>query len=156
MQEPQSVLDAIEEYRSENDMYADFKRDCITKESDLRKSISLVETYDIFKEWYKTTCDGKIPRRTDMKSCLEKKMGKYPVKTGWSGYSIALPLNQINNEEDEKHIIESGILDDFDFTKTKAYKKYNIVEIEEPIECYHLNKSKIPMILKCNKMYIKK
>lgn len=112
---PQAVTDATREYQRTNDAYSDFINDCILK--DEAESVKLEETYKHFKNWWKDNYSGKTPSRKEMKSCLEKKLGKYLTssKGGWRGYKLVIrisnPGDTTDNIDDEK-IISTGQIDE--------------------------------------------
>lgn len=109
--EPMSVKTATIEYQHMNDVYSDFITDCIEKEE--KSSLSLEDTFKLFKDWWKDNYQGKAPSRKDMKGCIEKKLGKYVQRVGWRGYRIIAhdsdnnPDGQTNDEESEP-IIATG------------------------------------------------
>jgi phage/plasmid-associated DNA primase len=105
--EPQSVLEATQQYQRNNDTYTDFIADCLPK--DENSSAKLEDTYKVFKDWWRDNVGGKAPNRKDMKNCLEKKMGKYVIssKGGWHGYKLVVPSGPGGSGEEEK-VVSTG------------------------------------------------
>ena len=83
------VLRASNKYRGSQDYLGKFFMETIVKAES--KNLTISNTYEAFKEWYANMGYGRnIPRRGELQSLLEKKLGIYP-KTGWRGYTIRHP-----------------------------------------------------------------
>jgi P4 family phage/plasmid primase-like protien len=83
--EPQKVKMATEGYRKKNDVYRQFVEEIIIEDS--KSSISLVELYSLFKNWFKESMPNhSIPIKNDVYGYFLKAWGD--VKTGvkWSGW----------------------------------------------------------------------
>ena len=104
--EPPAVKDATREYQRMNDSYIEFV-DCCT-EKDPNSSIKLEDTYKRFKEWWKVAYSTKTPSRKDMKTSLEKKLGKYlpSAKGGWKGFKLIVEGEE--GDEGKEIVIDSG------------------------------------------------
>ena len=64
-------------------------------EVDPTKRLKIQACYETFKNWWGDEGYGRnVPRRGEIQTLIEKKLGKYP-KTGWKGYKL-----KYDNEED--------------------------------------------------------
>jgi P4 family phage/plasmid primase-like protien len=103
IKEPKAVCEATQSYRRDNDTVLDFMNDCIRQDPD--SSVKIDEVFRRFKEWHRDNCTGKLPQRKQLKSSLEKKMGRY--KKEWKGYAM---IDEFGSDTDETNIIAQGIL----------------------------------------------
>lgn len=86
--EPQCVIDANKEYRKSSDSLAEF-----IIERTVEDKYESCKLDDIYKEFVKFWAESgnkpsECPKKTDFKSCLEKKWGAYNAGVGWKGYKI--------------------------------------------------------------------
>jgi P4 family phage/plasmid primase-like protien len=112
--EPLSVKESTREYQQTNDVFSDFVSECILK--DEHSVTRLEDTYNIFKDWWKENYSSKIPSRRDMKSCLEKKLGKYlsSSRGGWRGFKLVAPKSRgsADNDTQQETVLASGVISD--------------------------------------------
>jgi P4 family phage/plasmid primase-like protien len=89
LNEPREVTAATDEYQKMSDVYIEFVEDKLVQTSNKSCILKLEDAYGVFRAWYKSGCDGKLPPRKDFKTALEKKFGqKYGTgsKAGWPGW----------------------------------------------------------------------
>jgi P4 family phage/plasmid primase-like protien len=85
----QSVLNASNKYREEQNIYLEYSNERIIKEptiSGSRLKISTIQ--DDFKEWYRSHYDKKDIPIKELKEFLINKFGKYPAN-GWGHISLS-------------------------------------------------------------------
>ena len=85
----QSVLNASNKYREEQNIYLEYANERILKEptiSGSRLKISTIQ--DDFKEWYRSHYDKKDIPIKELKEFLINKFGKYPTN-GWGHISLS-------------------------------------------------------------------
>jgi P4 family phage/plasmid primase-like protien len=89
LKEPKAVIDSIQEYRESNDDMAEFKNERIVK--DIESNIKLDNCYKEYIEWWKEASGGvsrKQITRSQFKTVLERKLGKYNNTHGWRGWRM--------------------------------------------------------------------
>ena len=89
LNEPKEVTAATDEYQKMSDVYIEFVEDKLVQTSNKDCILKLEDAYGVFRTWYKSGCDGKLPPRKDFKTALEKKFSqKYGTgsKAGWVGW----------------------------------------------------------------------
>jgi hypothetical protein len=89
LSEPKEVTAATDEYQKMSDVYIEFVEEKLVQTTDRSCILKLEDAYGVFRTWYKSGCDGKLPPRKDFKTALEKKFGqKYGTgsKAGWIGW----------------------------------------------------------------------
>lgn len=85
--EPEKVKMATAQYRKQNDIYRQFVEECII--DDKSSSISLIELYANFKEWFKETFPGRVlPNKNDVKDYFTKLWDEPEVGLKWNGFRI--------------------------------------------------------------------
>ena len=83
--EPEKVRMATEMYRRQNDIYRQFIEECICE--DKTKYISLLELYNIFKEWFRNGMPNRsIPVKDDIEEYFLKLWGQSESGKRWKGY----------------------------------------------------------------------
>ena len=83
--EPEKVRVATEIYRKQNDIYRQFVDESITE--DENKSISLIELYNLFKEWFKDSLPGHtVPVKNEIEEYFAKIWGNPDSGKKWKGY----------------------------------------------------------------------
>ena len=85
----ESVLNASNKYREEQNIYLEYANERILKEptiSGSRLKISTIQ--DDFKEWYRSHYDKKDIPIKELKEFLINKFGKYPTN-GWGHISLS-------------------------------------------------------------------
>lgn len=101
--EPKKVMEATEFYKTKNDFYISFSKECIVEEKEAY--ISLTELYSRFKEWFKESIPNKsLPLKTDIEEYFIKLWGDYdkqPKK--WKGYR---PRNVTDDQQSEEPVQE--------------------------------------------------
>lgn len=113
--EPQKVISATEQYRKQNDIYMQFIEESIVE--DANSIISLLELYNIFKDWFRTSMPGfSIPVKNDIEEYFTKLWGSPEKAKKWKGY------RQRTLQDD----ISSGLVVEIsDELIEKTKKKYN-------------------------------
>ncbi len=98
MIEPEKVKEATILYRKNNDVFLQFVIEKIVKDTeDTKASMSLVEAYASFREWFKQSFPNiTIPDKGDMQEDLLKRWGKVGLNHKWKGYRLR------SAEDDEK------------------------------------------------------
>lgn len=89
LSEPKEVTAATDEYQKMSDVYIEFVEDKLVQTTNKNCILKLEDAYGVFRAWYKSGCEGKLPPRKDFKTALEKKFGqKYGTgsKAGWVGW----------------------------------------------------------------------
>jgi len=83
--EPEKVRAATEIYRRQNDIYKQFMEESIIE--DETKFISLVELYNLFKEWFKDSLPGNtIPVKNEVEDYFTRIWGALSTGKKWKGY----------------------------------------------------------------------
>ena len=104
--EPPKVTQATEIYRKQNDIYRQFIEESIIE--DEKVSLSLLELYAHFKEWFKEGFPNySLPIKNEIKEYFEKVWGNCQKGVRWKGYRIRTLQDDIDegsaivlNEED--------------------------------------------------------
>ena len=85
--EPEKVRIATEQYRKQNDIYRQFVEESIAQNES--SSITLVELYANFKEWFKETFPGRtLPNKNEVKDYFSKLWDEPEIGIKWNGYRI--------------------------------------------------------------------
>ncbi len=94
--EPPKVKLATEMYRKKNDIYRQFVDECVAESEN--SSLSLIELYSQFKEWFKEGCPNHaVPIKNEVKEYFVKYWGE-PVKgCKWKGYKIRTLQDDLTN-----------------------------------------------------------
>jgi P4 family phage/plasmid primase-like protien len=107
--EPDKVKLATANYRKQNDIYRQFVEECIVEEKEA--SITLVELYGHFKEWFKESFPsrfGSLPNKNEIKDYFSKLWGD-PENLKWDNYKIKTLRDDIKNGDaiilEEKDLI---------------------------------------------------
>lgn len=83
--EPEKVRSATELYKKQNDIYRQFVDENIMEDSG--KSITLLEVYSIFKEWFKSSLPGHgLPVKNEVEEYFTKVWGYPEPGKRWKGY----------------------------------------------------------------------
>jgi P4 family phage/plasmid primase-like protien len=83
--EPEKVRIATEIYRKQNDIYKQFTDESIIKDN--TKFISLVELYNLFKDWFRESLPGhSIPVKNEIEEYFIKLWGIPESGKKWKGY----------------------------------------------------------------------
>lgn len=83
--EPEKVKSATEIYRKQNDIYKQFVDEIIIE--DKTKFISLIEIYNLFKEWFKDSLPGhSVPVKNEIEEYFIKLWGISENGKKWKGY----------------------------------------------------------------------
>jgi phage/plasmid-associated DNA primase len=94
--EPDKVRIATEIYRKQNDIYKQFTDESIIK--DQTKFISLIELYNMFKEWFKESLPGhSIPVKNEVEEYFIKLWGLPETGKKWKGYRQRTLQDDIND-----------------------------------------------------------
>ena len=93
--EPDEVKYSTENYKAENDHYAEYfvRRIIVTgKKSD---SINVKTMYEDFKSWFKGSRDGgRVPAQVELNKYMYERLGE-PKSNKWKGYTF-------NNNDDDQ------------------------------------------------------
>lgn len=93
--EPEKVRAATAIYRKENDIYRQFVDECIT--IDKNSSLSLVELYSQFKDWFKDSLPNQtLPIKNEVEEYFSK-LWDEPKNKKWKGYRIRTLQDDIND-----------------------------------------------------------
>lgn len=83
--EPEKVRYATEVYKRQNDIYRQFIEESIIEDS--KKTITLIELYNIFKDWFKDSLPGHtLPVKNEIEEYFTKVWGSPEAGKKWSGY----------------------------------------------------------------------
>jgi P4 family phage/plasmid primase-like protien len=83
--EPEKVRSATEIYRKQNDIYRQFIDESIAE--DPTKYISLIELYNIFKDWFKDSLPGHtLPNKNEIEEYFCKLWGNPQAGKKWKGF----------------------------------------------------------------------
>ena len=94
--EPEKVRAATEIYRRQNDIYRQFTEECIME--DAKKSLSLAELYNMFKEWFKDSLPGhSVPVKNEVEEYFTKIWGNPECGKKWCGYRQRTLQDNIDN-----------------------------------------------------------
>lgn len=94
--EPEKVTIATKMYKRQNDIYRQFIDESIIEESNI--SISLIELYNNFKEWYRQGFPNHaIPVKNDIKEYFTKLWDEPGPGIKWYGYRIRTLEDDIND-----------------------------------------------------------
>lgn len=109
--EPDKVRIATEIYRKQNDIYKQFTDESIIK--DQTKFISLIELYNMFKEWFKESLPGhSIPVKNEVEEYFIKLWGLPETGKKWKGYRQRTLQDDINDGNviiiTEKDLVDYG------------------------------------------------
>lgn len=84
-EEPPKVMSATELYKKQNDIYRQFLEEEIIE--DEKKSMSLTELYDIFKNWFRESLPGQsLPVKNEVEEYFVRLWGTPGKGKKWSGY----------------------------------------------------------------------
>ena len=107
---PQKVRLATESYRKKNDIYRQFVEEIII--DDESKSMSLIEMYSGFKDWFKESLPNhRIPVKNDVLSYFSKAWGEPGKGVKWKGHRLRTVQDDV--EEGEALVFEEEELNDF-------------------------------------------
>ena len=96
--EPPKVKLATEGYRKKNDIYRQFIEECIIDDS--KSTISLLEVYTSFKEWFKESLPNhRIPIKNDVLIYFTKSWGDPGKGVKWIGKRMRTLQDDINEGE---------------------------------------------------------
>jgi len=105
--EPDKVKEATAVYRKQNDTYRQFIDECITECTS--SSLSMVEMYAQFKEWYKESFPHvSIPIKNEVKEYFENLWGTAESGIQWSGYRVRTLQDAV--DDGDAVILESNDL----------------------------------------------
>jgi P4 family phage/plasmid primase-like protien len=94
--EPEKVKSATNMYRQQNDIYRQFVEECII--NDPHSSISLIEIYSQFKDWFKEGFPGQtIPVKNHIKDYFSKLWNEPSSLNKWKGFRIRTIKDDIDN-----------------------------------------------------------
>ena len=101
---------ATAQYRKQNDIYRQFVEECIVDSKS--SSITLVELYANFKEWFKETFPGRVlPNKNDVKEYFTKLWDEPEAGLKWTGFRIRTLQDDV--EEGSALILEDEDLADY-------------------------------------------
>lgn len=107
--EPEKVRSATALYRRQNDVYRQFVEECIIEDD---SSLSLIEMYAQFKEWFKEGFPGQtMPVKNQVKEYFSKLWAEPERGIKWLGYRI----RTINDDIDAGEAIVLGEEDLVDY-----------------------------------------
>lgn len=96
--EPEKVRSATEIYRKQNDIYRQFVDESIAEAND--KWISLIELYNLFKEWFKDSLPGhSLPVKNEIEEYFSKIWGFPDSGKKWKGYRQRTIQDDIDSGE---------------------------------------------------------
>jgi P4 family phage/plasmid primase-like protien len=98
--EPKAVLHCTEEYKKENNVFAEFVESELEKED--RGFVSVTELYNKFQYWVKENATHFKATKKAFNTSLTKIMGKtskYMKVEGWKGYSFKSAFGEAEEEE---------------------------------------------------------
>ena len=88
------VLMASKKYRGSQDYLGKFFDENIEAcEVENKCKLKFTDVWEEFKTWYSEEVGRNLPKRSEIKNFMNKKLGQYP-KTGWRNYRITQPLNE--------------------------------------------------------------
>ena len=94
--DPPKVLQATEVYRKQNDIYRQFVDENIKEDDD--SSISLLEMYSTFKEWFKEGFPNRpLSLKNEVKKYFEKQWGEVGEGVKWKGYRLKTLQDDVAN-----------------------------------------------------------
>ncbi len=94
--EPEKVRIATAIYRKQNDVYRQFVEESVMK--DENASLSLVELYSHFKDWYKDSLPGQqVPIKNEIEEYFSRLWGDPDKGKKWNGYRIKTIQDDIDN-----------------------------------------------------------
>lgn len=100
--EPEKVILATDSYKRQNDIYRQFIDECLRK--DANSSLSLMEMYYSFKEWFKESCPNTtIPIKNEFRDYFTKHWGQPEEGIRWNGYRF-----RSMNESSSKQPVSSS------------------------------------------------
>ncbi len=120
---PAKVTIATENYKRTNDVFTQFKADCLYKEDEENKEevyISVKECYALFKDWYKLSYPNLIsflPSGNEFEEDMSKRLGQI-VKRRWYGYR-----EKTEADEEKEGTILRIVPEDHDEVKRKSKEK---------------------------------
>ena len=98
--EPEKVKMATSKYKKQNDIYQQFIDETIVK--DKEKSISIVELYSQFKEWFKESIPNQsVPIKNDIKEHFMKTWGDEFGGRKWKGYRFRSIIDDDVDDDEE-------------------------------------------------------
>ena len=103
LREPKQVLECTNQYKAQNDHFADFYRNHIKKTTDTTEPITIQKIFNIYKRVIDYESE-KAKQRKELQAYLEKKIGPISTigtKKGWVGYSSVEPDIDINDDDDD-------------------------------------------------------
>jgi P4 family phage/plasmid primase-like protien len=94
--EPEKVRIATAVYRKENDIYRQFVEECIAEDRD--KTISLVELYSHFKDWFKDSLPNHtLPIKNEVEEYFSRLWDDPDRGKKWKGYRIRTQQDDIED-----------------------------------------------------------
>uniref|UniRef100_A0A6C0EK03 SF3 helicase domain-containing protein n=1 Tax=viral metagenome TaxID=1070528 RepID=A0A6C0EK03_9ZZZZ len=94
--EPSKVIAATEMYRKQNDVYRQFIEESICEDPD--KYISLIELYNMFKEWFRNSLPGHtVPVKNEVEEYFIKLWGTPEAGKKWKGFRHRVIQDDIKN-----------------------------------------------------------
>jgi P4 family phage/plasmid primase-like protien len=85
--EPQKVISATDAYKKKNDIYRQFIDESIAEDS--TKYMSLMELYNLFKEWFRESLPGNsVPVKNEVEEHFIKIWGSPDSGKKWKGYRM--------------------------------------------------------------------
>jgi phage/plasmid-associated DNA primase len=116
--EPDKVKMASELYRKQNDIYRQFKDECIV-ESD--NYITLIQLYSSFREWFKMSYPGyTMPLRNDLQEYFTKVWEEPEKGLKWYGFKVKSLEEEI--EEGNAFVLGEEDLQEYDETNSICSK----------------------------------
>jgi len=113
IKEPIKVTEATLLYRENNDVFYQFIKERIIKESDETHGITILEAFTAFRDWFKNSFPNvNIPDKNDMKKDLLLKWGELGSNRKWNGYRIREEKDDIKDgnviilNEDDLAVVE--------------------------------------------------
>jgi P4 family phage/plasmid primase-like protien len=116
--EPEKVRYATEVYKRQNDIYRQFIEESIIE--DAKKTITLIELYNIFKDWFKDSLPGHtLPVKNEIEEYFTKVWGSPEAGKKWTGYrqrtiqddlknGDAFVFNEKPEEDEEVFVFEDS------------------------------------------------
>jgi len=112
--EPSKVMEATEKYRKQNDIYKQFMDESIVV--DKNKCLSLIELYNIFKDWFRDSLPGHtVPMKNEIEEYFIKIWGTSERGKKWKGYRQRTLQDDI--ESGNAVVMEPDELHDYDEDK---------------------------------------
>lgn len=116
--EPDKVKMASELYRKQNDIYRQFKDECIIE---CENYITLIQLYSSFREWFKMSYPGyTMPLRNDLQEYFTKVWDEPEKGLKWYGYKVKSLDEEI--EDGNAFILGDGDLQEYDDTNSICSK----------------------------------